>query len=80
MKIFQFFNKFVCVSSVTKFSKEQNKLSTSTVYHKHYYYRTFFSRFTVRLFSKIVVICRNCNHSWRRVNVKLYFSQYFDLQ
>ena len=41
MKIFQFVNQFTCVSSATEFSKEQNKLSTSTVYHKHYCYETF---------------------------------------
>ena len=38
---------------MTEFSKEQGKLNTSTVYHKHYCYRTFFSRFAVRLPSKI---------------------------
>ena len=54
------------VSSVTEFSKEQNKQSTSTVYHKHYRYRTCFNRFTVRLLSKIAVTCRNYNYSWRR--------------
>ena len=41
MKIFQFSNQYICISSVTEFSKEQNKLSISTNYHKHYYYRTF---------------------------------------
>ena len=66
MKILQFFNQFVCISSVTEFSKEQNKLSTSTVYHQHYCYRTFFSRFAVRLPAKIAVICLNYNHSLRR--------------
>ena len=65
MKIFQIFNKFICFSSLTEFSKKQNKLSTSIVYHKHYCYGTFFSRFAVRLPSKIAVICRNYNHSWR---------------
>ena len=34
-------SEFICVSSVTEFSKEQNKRSTSTAYHKHYCYRTF---------------------------------------
>ena len=55
MKISQFFNQFICFSSVTEFSKEQNKLSTSTVYHKHYCCRTFFGRFAVQLLSKIAV-------------------------
>ena len=65
MKIFQFFNQFTCVSSATEFSKEQNKLSTSTVCHKHKYcYETFLSRFAVRLLSKIAIICSNYNHSW----------------
>ena len=41
MKIFKFFNQFMFVSSMTEFSKEQNKLSTRAVYQKHYYYRTF---------------------------------------
>ena len=41
---------------MTEFSKEQNKQSTSTVHHKHYHYRICFSRFTVRLLSKIAVI------------------------
>ena len=50
----QFFNQFLCVASVTEFSKEQNKLSTSTVYHKHYCYRTCFSRFAVKLLSKML--------------------------
>ena len=36
MKIFQCFNQFICISSETAFSKEQSKLSTSTVYHQHY--------------------------------------------
>ena len=66
MKIFKFFDQFICFSSVTEFSKEQNKLSTSTVYLKHYCYRTFYSRFAMRLLSKIAVIGRNYNHSWRR--------------
>ena len=69
-------------SSVPDSSKEQNKLSTSAVYHKHYCYITFLSRFAVRLPSKIAVICSNYNHSWRRDNFFFFFnfSQYFDLQ
>ena len=38
MKIFHFLNQFICVSSLTEFLKEQNKLSVCTVYHKHYCY------------------------------------------
>ena len=45
---------------MTEFPKEQNKIDTSPVYHKHYCYKTFYSRFAVRLLSKIAVIC--CNH------------------
>ena len=41
MKIFQSYNQLLFVSSVIEFSKEQNKLSTSTVYHKHYCHGTF---------------------------------------
>ena len=66
MKKFQLFNQFVCVSPVTEFSKEQNKLSINTVYHKHYCYRTFFDRFAMRLLLKIAVICRNYTHSRMR--------------
>ena len=49
----------------TKEKTKQNKTEqTSIVYHKHYCYRGFFSRFAVRLLSKIVVIiCRTYNHS-----------------
>ena len=32
----------LCVSSMTEFSKESNKLNARTVCHKHYCYRTFF--------------------------------------
>ena len=64
MKICQFFNQIICVSSVTGSSKEQIKLSTSAVCLKHYCYRDFISRFAVRLLSN--VICRNFNHSRRR--------------
>ena len=46
----------MCVSSVAEFSKEQNKRSTSTVYHKHYCGRTFFSRFTVKLIYHNIII------------------------
>ena len=35
MKIFDFLIN-LCVSSETEFSKDQNKLSTSADYHKHY--------------------------------------------
>ena len=66
MKIMHFFNQFICVSSATEFSKEENKLSTRTVSHKHYCYGVFFSRFAVRLLSKKAVICCNYNYSWRR--------------
>ena len=52
---------YVC-SSVNDFSKEQNKLSTGTVCHKDYCYTNFLSRFGMRLFSKVAVICRNYNH------------------
>ena len=65
MKICQFFNQFICGSSVTEFSKEQNKLSTSTVFHKCYCYRTFFRGFAVKVPSKIAVICHNYNHTWK---------------
>ena len=50
----------MCAELSREFSKEQNKLSTSTVYHKHSCYR-----FAVRLPSKTTVICHNYNHSWR---------------
>ena len=63
MKIFQFFYEFVCISSVTEFSKEQNKLTSRSVYHKHYRYKTFLA---ARLLSKKAIICRNYNRSWRR--------------
>ena len=62
-KTFKFFIQFMCNSSVTEFSKEHSKLSTSTVYHKHYCYRTFFSRFAVRLPSTITIICCYYNNS-----------------
>ena len=52
MKIFQFFNYFICVSSVTEFSNEQNKPSTRKVFYKHHCYRTFISRFARRLMLK----------------------------
>ena len=65
MKKFRLLNQFICVSSVTEFLKEQKKLSTSTVYHKPYCYRAFLSRFAVILLSKIVIIWRNYNDSWR---------------
>ena len=53
MKIFQFFNEFICASSVTEFSKKQNKIKqTSASYDKHYCYRSFFSSFAVRLLFK----------------------------
>ena len=55
-KYSSFFNQFICVSAVTEFSKEQNKPSTDAVYHNYYCYRTFFSRFAVRLLLKIVAI------------------------
>ena len=32
--------KLLFVLSITEFSKEQNKLSTRTIYHNYYYYRT----------------------------------------
>ena len=57
-EMFQFFNQFICVTSVTEFSKKQNKLSTSRVCHSYYCYRTFLSRFAVRPLSKIAIICR----------------------
>ena len=64
---------------MTEFSKEQNKLSISTVYHNYCCYRTtehraIYSKFSMRLLSKIVVICHNYNHSWRlggMINYKL---------
>ena len=42
--------KFLCVSSLTGFSKEEKKLRISTVYHK---------LLSLRLLSKIAVICCN---------------------
>ena len=74
MKKFQLFNQFVCVSPVTEFSKEQNKLSISTVHHKHYCYRNFSGRFAVKLLSKIAVICRNYTHSRMRDFFKFNFT------
>ena len=63
---------------MTEFSKEQIRQSTSTVYHKHYSYRTFFSRFTVRLLSKSVrTIAPEENSApvrvrfWFRISVKI---------
>ena len=47
MRIFQSFNEFICVSSVTEFSKEQNKLSSGAVYHKHHCYKSFFNFFLI---------------------------------
>ena len=44
----KFLNKLFCDSPVIEFSKEQNKLSISTVYHNCYCYRTFLSSFEVR--------------------------------
>ena len=66
MKIFQLFNQFIYAYLVIEFLKEQNKLSDSAVYHKHYCHKSFFSIFAVRLLSKIPVICGNFNHPWRR--------------
>ena len=37
-----FLIKLLCVSSVIEFSKEQNKLSPSTIYHNQYCFKTFF--------------------------------------
>ena len=51
----------MCAELSTEFSKEQSKLSANGVYHKHYCYRTIFSRFAVRLPSKIALICHNYN-------------------
>ena len=41
MKIFDFLIN-LCVSSETEFSKDQNKLSTSADYHKHYVTEVFY--------------------------------------
>ena len=73
MEIFQCFNQFIRASSMTEFSKEQNKLSSITDYHKHYRYKTFFSRFTVSLPSKLALISRNYNHLWRHDRLKFNF-------
>lgn len=59
----QLFNQFICVSFVTKFSKEQNKLSTSAVYQKHCCYRTFLADLQSDYFQR----CLNYDHSWGHV-------------
>ena len=74
-------NLHVCLLWLS-FQRNQTNLATiqfitSTV--KHYCYRTF-SWFKLRLLSKIVVIYRIYNHSWRRLILNLtLLSQYFEL-
>ena len=40
-----YYYQFICVSSMTEFSKEQNKQGTSRVHHNHYCNITFLADF-----------------------------------